>query len=211
MRISYSLRAFGIYFLILGTLLWFTLDNAIERLNDGMRQSAESVIVDIANILAVFIEDEINQRTINQQSENPSQQLHPERLNPEQLKRVLNKVKTRVLDAQIYSVKKTFVDSEVYISDDRGMIIYDSTGKHVGKDFSRWRDVKLTLEGQYGARTSYVDRAHTEPGDAKAMIIAAPIIHNNQTLGVISVLKPINSLEGHLLTESNQLKLAYYY
>jgi len=206
MRISYSLRAFGIYFLILGTLLWFTLDNAIERLNDGMRQSAESVIVDIANILAVFIEDEINQRTINQQSENPSQQLHPERLNPEQLKRVLNKVKTRVLDAQIYSVKKTFVDSEVYISDDRGKIIYDSTGKHVGKDFSRWRDVKLTLEGQYGARTSYVDRAHTEPGDAKAMIIAAPIIHNNQTLGVISVLKPINSLEGHLLTESNQLK-----
>ncbi|MFT7526705.1 MAG: hypothetical protein ACI9LY_001856 [Arenicella sp.] len=58
MKMSYGLRAFVIYFVILGTLICFTLDNAIERLNDGMRQSAESVIVNIAHVLAAFIEDE---------------------------------------------------------------------------------------------------------------------------------------------------------
>jgi len=60
MKISFSLRAFVVYFLILGSLLWFTLDNAIERLNDGMRQSAESVMVDIAHLLASLIEQDIN-------------------------------------------------------------------------------------------------------------------------------------------------------
>lgn len=201
MKISYSLRAFAIYFVILGTLIWFTLDNAIERLNDGMRQSAESVIVDIAHILAAFIEDEAahdDKTTVP----NKGQLV----INSDQLQRVFTGVKARILDAKIYQVSKTQVDSEVTITDYKGIVIYDSTGKNLGKDYSRWRDVKLTLEGEYGARTSYVDRQHTEPGDEKVMVIAAPIIQQGNIVGVISVSKPINSLEQHLLTESNQLK-----
>jgi two-component system sensor histidine kinase CreC len=38
------------------------------------------------------------------------------------------------------------------------------------------------------------------------MIIAAPITHQGSTIGVVSVLKPIDSLEGHLLTETKQLQ-----
>jgi len=38
------------------------------------------------------------------------------------------------------------------------------------------------------------------------MVVAAPIKHQNEIIGVVSVLKPINSLEGHLLTESKQLQ-----
>ena len=201
MKMSYSLRAFAIYFVILGTLIWFTLDNAIERLNDGMRQSAESVIVDIAHILAAFIEDEA--ASGNKTTAPNKDQLV---INSDQLQRVFTGVKARVLDAQIYQVSKTQVDSEVTITDQNGIVIYDSTGKNLGKDYSRWRDVKLTLEGEYGARTSYVDRQRTEPGDEKVMVIAAPITQQGNIVGVISVSKPINSLEQHLLTESNQLK-----
>lgn len=195
MKISYSLRAFGIYFIILGSLIWFTLDNAIERINDGMRQSAESVLVDIANILATFVEDEIN-TTSNDFND----------IDIDQLVRVFNSLEQRPLSAQIYQITKSSVDSQVYISNNKGIIIYDSTGLHIGENYSKWRDVYLTLEGEYGARTSYIDQNFTEPDDPKAMIIAAPIRYENKIIGVVSISKPINSLEQHLLTESKQLQ-----
>ncbi len=191
MKISYSLRAFAIYFVILGALIWFTLDNAIERLNDGMRQSAESVLVDVAQLLASFIEDEVADDGT---------------LTTTQLKRVFIDLNQREFTAQIYQVTKNSVDSQIYVTDEKGIIIYDSTGEHVGADYSKWRDVALTLEGKYGARTSYISKQQTEPDDPKAMVIGAPIRYQGKTIGVVSVLKPIGSLEGHLLTESQQLK-----
>lgn len=185
------MRAFAIYIVILGTLIWFTLDNAIERLNDGMRQSAESVLVDTANILASYVEDQIDEQGL------------PEIV---QLQRVFDIANQRNLAAQIYQVTKTNVDSQVYITDVKGIVVYNSNGQDIGEDYSRWRDVSLTLEGKYGARTSYIDSTRTEPDDPKAMVIAAPIRHQQQIVGVLSVLKPIDALEGHLVTETQQLQ-----
>ena len=200
LKISYGLRAFGIYFVILGSLIWFTLDNAIERLNDGMRQSAESVLVDLAHVIASFVEDQIIE---TQQGKTDADHLTDATT---QLERVNQILTNRKFEAQIYRVTKTSVDSQVYITDAKGIIVYDSTGQNLGQDFSRWRDVRLTLEGKYGARTSFMDRRSTEPDDPKIMIVAAPIQLRGETLGVVSVVKPIASLEGHLLTESKQLQ-----
>jgi len=192
MKISYSLRAFAIYFAILGCLIWFTLENAIERLNDGMRQSAESVLVDTSHILAALIESNLDKADTQ-----PSVQ---------QLKRIFNNINERQLDAQIYQVKKEFVDTNVYVTDKNGIILYDSSGLHNGEDFSGWRDVRLTLEGNYGARSSFLDQTQTQPDDAKVMVIAAPIKNNNAIIGAVSVVSPISSLERHLSTETIQLK-----
>lgn len=194
MKISFSIRAFIVYFIILGSLSWFILDNAIERLNDGMRQSSESVIVDIANILASLIEDEMA-------AQNTSSAISTERL-----QRVFDKTVKRKLNAQIYQINKTEIDSEVYVTDAKGVVVYDSLNQQVGEDFSRWRDVQRTLEGEYGARTSFVDPERTEEGDEKIMVIAAPIYYADDIVGVVSVIKPIRSLELFLLSESNQLK-----
>jgi len=191
MKISFSLRAFVVYFLILGSLLWFTLDNAIERLNDGMRQSAESVMVDIAHLLASLIEQDIND---------------DELLPTGTLGALFDDVKQRTLTAKIYQITKTEVDTDVYITDAEGIVVYDSNGEAVGEDYSQWRDVRLTLDDEYGARTSYKDQTKTEPDDEKVMIIAAPVRHQGHIIGAVSVMKSINSLEGYLLTESNQLK-----
>ncbi len=191
MKISYSLRAFAIYFVILGSLIWFTLDNAIERLNDGMRQSAESVLVDMANVLASLIENQIDDQ--------------PD-IDTSSLEQILLDTNQRNLSAQIYQVTKTVVDSQVYVTNDEGIVIYDSSNQNLGEDFSQWRDVRFTLEGKYGARTSFIDSTRTEPDDPKAMVIAAPINHAGNIIGVLSVLKPINALEGHLLTETKQLQ-----
>ena len=196
MKISYGLRAFGIYFVILGSLIWFTLDNAIERLNDGMRQSAESVLLDMAHILASFIEDELRMETFQAQ----------QKLTTPQLQRVTAAISERAFEAQIYRVIKNSVDTQIYVSDEKGIVTYDSTGRATGEDFSQWRDVYLTLRGEYGARTSFVDANKTAPEDLKVMVVAAPIQLNGKTLGAVSVAKPIASLEGHLLTETQQLQ-----
>lgn len=196
MRISYGLRAFGLYFIILGSLVWFTLDNAVERLNDSMRQSAESVMVDVANLLAESIEQ-------SQSSQN--------KLATEQLAKLFNGLRQRELNARIYSVTKTEVDSSILVTDEKGIVVFDSTGTHTGEDFSRWNDIKLTLQGAYGARTSFVDQDRTEPDDPKAMYIAAPIYDSTGSgqktlIGAVSVAKPIATLETHLVAESKQLQ-----
>jgi len=192
MKISYSLRAFAIYFAILGCLIWFTLENAIERLNDGMRQSAESVLVDTSHILAALIESNLK----NGNTQPPTTQLE----------RVFNHVHKREISAQIYQINKQGFDSDVYVTDADGLVIYDSSGKNLGKDFSAWRDVNLTLKGEYGARSSFIDQRYTQEDDPKAMIIAAPIQNKGQLIGVVSIVSPISSLEKHLSAETTQLQ-----
>ncbi len=192
MKISYSFRAFVIYLAILGGLIWFTLENAIERLNDGMRQSAESVLVDTSHILSALIESNLEDNS----TEPPTTQL----------KKIFADIETRKLDAQIYQINKQYIDSQVYVTDKKGIVVFDSSGEHEGEDFSKWRDVMLTLEGSYGARSSFIDQTKTDPEDPKAMIIAAPIKHNSNIIGVVSLVSPISSLERHLSAETAQLQ-----
>ena len=190
MKISFSLRAFIVYFLILGTLSWFILDKAIERLNIALRQSAESVLVDTANLLATSLEHEFKDGS----------------LDTWEIQRLFNDAYQRQTGAKIYNIVKDEVDTEVYVTDAKGMVVYDSLGEKVGEDYSRWRDVKLTLQGEYGARTSFRYEDQTEEDDPKIMVIAAPIRFNGNIAGVVSVVKPIDVLEAFLLDESNLLK-----
>jgi len=190
MKISFSLRAFVVYFIILACLSWFFLDKAIERLNVALRQSAESVLVDTANLLATSLEHEFEDQT----------------LDTWEIERLFSEAYDRDLNALIYNVQKGKVDTEVYITDRDGIVVYASSGEHSGEDFSGWRDVQLTLEGEYGARTSFKYEDQTEEDDEKIMVIAAPIRFDQNIVGVVSVVKPIQSLEAFLLDESNQLK-----
>ncbi len=189
-KISFSLRAFVFYFAILATLSWFILDEAIERLNVALRKSAESVLVDTANLLATSLE----------------QQLSDGSLDTWEIERLFDAVYQRKLKAQIYQVLKEEVDTEVYVTNRQGEVVYDSTGLHTGEDFSEWRDVRLTLEGEYGARTSFRYADQTEEDDEKIMVISAPIYLNTEIVGVVGVVKPIEILERFLLADSNQLK-----
>ena len=192
MKISYSFRAFVIYLAILGVMIWFTLENAVERLNDGMRQSAESVLVDTSHILAALIESNLST---------------PDTLPPtEQLKDIFSDIASRKIDAQIYQINKKNIDTDVYVTDKKGLVLFDSSGLHEGKDFSKWRDVRLTLEGGYGARSSYIDQQKTNPEDPKAMVIAAPIKNGTEIIGVLSLVSPISNLERHLSAETRQLQ-----
>ena len=45
----------------------------------------------------------------------------------------------------------------IYVTDAKGRVVYDSDGVDLGKDYSRWNDVYLTLRGEYGARSTRSD------------------------------------------------------
>ncbi len=90
------------------------------------------------------------------------------------------------------------MELRTYVTDRNGTVVFDSTGQSLGKDFSQWRDVRMTLKGEYGARTSL-----DNPSDPRSavMYMAAPVHWNTNTqgagsgeiIGVVTVGKPVQT------------------
>lgn len=139
-------------------------------------EAVEDATVDIAELLAASLSQQAAQGTLDLTA----------------LDGTLATLAKRSISAKIYALTKRHVDLRVYVTDNKGMLLYDSTGAAApGTDFSQWRDVYLTLRGQYGARSS-----PTVATDAasRVLYVAAPIMHNNAIAGVVSVGKPTNSV-----------------
>ncbi|MEM6884662.1 MAG: two-component system sensor histidine kinase CreC, partial [Verrucomicrobiota bacterium] len=119
------------------------------------------------------------------------------------LYRISQRLKDHRLAADIYGQKKMNIDMGIYITDDRGFLLFDSRGRaHPGTDYSQWRDVKLTLEGKYGARSSKDDPGY--PLES-ILYIAAPIIVEDQTVGVLTVCKPTRNLNQFIIRASRNV------
>jgi hypothetical protein len=58
---------------------------------------------------------------------------------------------------------KNQVSHRIYVTDAKGIVLLDSSGQALGKDYSRWNDVYLTLRGQYGARSTRSDPTTKAP------------------------------------------------
>jgi len=98
----------------------------------------------------------------------------------------------RRLDARIYGLTKTRVELRAYLTDAQGRVLFDArTPSAEGEDLSHWHDVKRTLDGIYGARTT-----RSDPADARSAVlhVAAPVIVDGRTVGVLTVMKPAHSV-----------------
>ena len=166
-----SLRFFLAYFLLLGAAVGFVMQSFSEELVPGMRQSLEEVLIDTANLLAEVVSREVAE----------------ERIGEGEFAAAMAAFGMRRLNAVIWFLKKRDPNMVVYITDADGIVRYDSRGRDVGKDYSRWNDVYLTLQGQYGARTTRDD-----PQDefGSVMYVAAPVRANGEIIGVLTVGKP---------------------
>ena len=171
-----SARIFLGYFLIVGLAAYLLLNTFMAQLRPGMRQSMEEVMVDTANLLAEVVEREVTNRSINEGEF--AQSMHD--------------FLGRRLNADIWNLKKTDSNLRVYVTDAGGTVVYDSEGRDLGADYSQWRDVYLTLRGEYGARST-----PAKPGDdlSTVMHVAAPILHNGRIIGVLTVAKPNTSVQ----------------
>lgn len=143
-------------------------------LDPRYREPAEDALVETSQLLAAFIEADLDDGVLDVSTLGP----------------VFRNLYARRFSAQVYSVEKTRVELRVYVTDRYGEVVFDSTGTALGQDYSRWRDVARTLNGNYGARTT-----DDVPGDARtaAMYVGAPIWHQDRIVGVVSVGRPVIS------------------
>ena len=101
------------------------------------------------------------------------------------------RVATKEFEAPIYSLVKTKVDLQLYVTDAEGKVVFDSEGTRVGQNYKGWNDVARTLEGRYGARST-----RTDPEDPTTSIlhVAAPLELDGEIRGVLTVRKPVGNV-----------------
>ncbi len=167
------------FFLIVGIAAFFVMRVFVNEVKPGVRQAMESTLVDAANVLAEMAAADVKAGTINSGT----------------FTRNLAKARQRDLKAMVWRFPKRALDYRVTITDAKGIVIYDSLGRDVGRDNSRWNDVYRTLRGEYGARSS--PETPGEEGNT-VMHVAAPVYDpgDGRTLiGVLTLAQPNRSID----------------
>jgi len=164
------------FFVLYAIGFYLLYDFIANEIRPRYLETVEESLNDTANILAALIEQEIENSVINVNT----------------IKPVIKKAYEKKISSRIYALHKTGVSLQVYITDQNGIIIY-SSNKFIkeGDDFSKWRDVRLTLLGKYGARSSLLNENDPE---SKSIFVAAPVKYKNRIAGVITVIKPEESI-----------------
>ncbi|MBK0393720.1 two-component system sensor histidine kinase CreC [Ramlibacter sp. CrO1] len=174
MAVSKRNRIFVGILLIYVVGIAFLLYRVLADLDPRYRESAEESLVETSQVLASLVEQDVISGAID-----------PSRLDP-----LFRSVYARQFQARIYGLTKEKVELRIYVTDRAGQVVYDSFGSNTGKDFSNWRDVKLGLKGEYGARTTpdVADDPLTS-----VMYVGAPVRAGNEIVGVVTVGKPVQS------------------
>ena len=175
-----GLRIFGCYLIIFCICFAYPVGWVLDTLRTRYLEGVEDPLVDQAHILAGVV----------------GQMMSDNQFDPEALYQTFETIYRHPLDISIYHFTKTVVDPAVYITDARGIVRFHSRDPdQIGADYSHWRDVSLTLEGSYGARTSLAD-----PDDptSSVLYVAAPIMVGGRIAGVLSVAKPTTTINSFL-------------
>ncbi len=171
-----GLRVFFGFFLIAGLSAVLLLKVFLAEVKPSVREVMEDLMVDTAHLLADVAADEL--------AAGPPRADGP-------LAAQLQRYARREVDALIWGLRKQTLDLRVYITDASGRVVLDSgTPTAVGQDYSQWNDVARTLRGDYGARAGPYGRH-----DSTVMVVAAPVLKDGRTLGVVSVAKPVASVQ----------------
>lgn len=174
-----GLKLFLGFFLIVGIAAFFVMRVFVNEVKPGVRQAMEATLVDAANVLA----------------EQAAADVKAGQIRNGRFVADLARAQRRDPKAMVWRFPKRTLDYRVTITDARGIVLYDSAGREVGRDNSRWNDVYRTLRGEYGARSS-----PETPGDDSntVMHVAAPIYDPavpGRLIGVLSLAQPNRSID----------------
>ena len=148
----------------------------VAQVKPGVRQAMEDTLVDTANLLAALASDD----------------LLAGRIADGRFAAHVRAMQGLDPGARIWGFPKRATAWRIYVTDARGIVIFDSRGRDLGRDYSRWNDVYLTLQDRYGARSTAEDPA--DP-DATVMHVAAPVRDGEgRIVGVLTVAKPNSTL-----------------
>ena len=142
----------------------------VQQIKPGVRQAMEDTLIDTANLLAELAGEDLRAGTLANG----------------RFAAAVAAAQQRDVGAEIYGFSKLRTAYRITVTDARGIVVYDSDGRDVGRDNSRWNDVARTLRGRYGARSS-----PERPGsEDSVMHVAAPILDGGRIIGVLTVAKP---------------------
>lgn len=182
------------FFIITGVAAFFVLRVFVEEVRPSVRDVMEDLLVDTANLLAELATDDLARMP-------PGGTLAGTVF----AQRVQDYAR-RPVDAQIWGLHKRTLDYRVYVTDTHGRVVFD-TGRPdqpaaIGADYSSWRDVSRTLKGGYGARAS---REVQTDERTSVMYVAAPVTRGGETLGVLTVAKPMSTVQPFIERAERQI------
>lgn len=125
------LKLFLGYFAIIALGTYLFMNAMLEEIKPGLRQSMETSLVDTANLLAEIIAPADNHSLID----------------TEALATAVSATLKRPINATIWNHTQRQTQLRVYATNQKGIVIYDSQARDLGKDYSQWNDVYLTLRG----------------------------------------------------------------
>ena len=178
-----GLRLLFGFFLIAGLAAFFILRVVLAEVKPSVREVMEDILVDSANLLAELAAPELRAMPAGGT------------LQDTRFAAAVKDYLARPVDAQIWGLHKRTLDLRVYVTDAQGRVVFDSGERAPpGADYSRWRDVLLTLRGEYGARST---RELAADDGSTVMVVAAPVraAAGGPTIGVLSVAKPLATVQ----------------
>lgn len=181
-----GLRIFLGYFLIVGLAGFFVMRVFVNEVKPGVRQSMEDTLIDTANVLAQLATADLRAGHIRDGG----------------FARSVARLTQAQPGIQVLGYRKTRFDYRIYVTDAHGIVVYDSAGKDVGKDYSRWNDVFLTLRGKYGARST-----RSDPNDdgSSVMHVASPVFDGAKIIGVLTVAKANSRIQPFIAASQNDI------
>lgn len=173
-------RIFICYLAIFAVCFFYPIHWMLDNLRVRYLEGVEEPLVDQANILASQV----------------GLQMSAGAFDPKRLHDAFSQVHQRRLKVQIYDLFKTGIDTHVYITDASGTVIFDSRNPSAeGSSYLDWRDVRFTLAGEYGARTT---RQNEADPNSSILYVAAPIVVDDQIVGSLTVAKPTTSINAFI-------------
>ncbi|WP_346186948.1 two-component system sensor histidine kinase CreC [Rubritalea halochordaticola] len=143
-----------------------------EDLEKQTFQATEEAMVDTAHLLTALVECQLDGNQIEMSN----------------LDEALKQADTHKFKASIFKHNKEHVGTHAYITDKKGIVIFDShTPERVGKDLSEFNDVFLALQDKYAVRSSRNDE---DDAASSILYVAVPIKNREgEIIGVLSAYK----------------------
>ena len=116
-----GLRIFLGYFLIVAIAGFLLAQVFVAQVKPGVRQAMEDSLVDTSNVLAELATDD----------------LIAGRIDTGDFARRVRAMASRDYGAKIWGFGKRTSQYRIYVTDARGIVVFDSSGRDVGRDYSR--------------------------------------------------------------------------
>jgi two-component system sensor histidine kinase CreC len=143
----------------------------LDDVEPQILQATEEVMVDVAHVFSEMV----------------TQEMKNGELDKDRLRDIFTQAREHEFEAQIFALTKQEVGINLYVTDDKGLVIFDSDeGRREGKDYANKRDVRFTLEGRYGARSTREDEGDS---NTSIMYVGAPLGPRDAPRGVVTVFK----------------------